>query len=98
MQAGAYQNGAWVVGVAKAGVEAGVSQIGQSCIISPEGEIVVMATTLEDELVVAQCDLDQTATYRKHALNFEENRSVRDYRPITERAGAVFPEESQDTP
>ena len=30
MQAGAYQNGCWVVGVAKAGVEEGVSQIGQT--------------------------------------------------------------------
>ncbi|MCY3777223.1 MAG: N-carbamoyl-D-amino-acid hydrolase [Candidatus Aminicenantes bacterium] len=98
MQAGAYQNGAWVVGVAKAGVEAGVSQIGQSCIISPEGEIVAMATSLEDELVVAECDLDQTARYRKHALNFDQNRSIRDYRPITERAGAVSPGESLDTP
>ena len=37
MQAGAYQNGTWVVGVAKAGVEAGVAQIGGSCVIAPSG-------------------------------------------------------------
>ncbi|MBT4496867.1 MAG: N-carbamoyl-D-amino-acid hydrolase, partial [Gemmatimonadetes bacterium] len=35
MQAGAYQNATWVVGVAKAGIEEGVEQIGQSCIIAP---------------------------------------------------------------
>ena len=30
MQAGAYQNGTWVVGVAKAGIEEGVRSIGGS--------------------------------------------------------------------
>ena len=58
MQAGAYQNATWVVGVAKAGREEGVDQIGQSQIIAPSGETVAMAATLGDELVVARCDLD----------------------------------------
>ena len=40
MQAGAYQNGTWVVGVAKCGLEEGVLQIGQSQIIAPSGETV----------------------------------------------------------
>ena len=40
MQAGAYQNATWVVGVAKAGVEAGVHQIGGTCVIAPTGEVV----------------------------------------------------------
>jgi predicted amidohydrolase len=91
MQAGAYQNGAWVVGVAKAGVEEGVSQIGQSCIIAPSGEIAAMATTLGDALVVAECDLDRTQEYRQHSLNFDENRRVEHYGVITERAGALAP-------
>ena len=56
---GADQNGAWVVGVAKAGREEGCDLIGQSCIIAPTGEIVAMCTTLEDEVVVADCDLDR---------------------------------------
>ncbi|MEO1106211.1 MAG: nitrilase-related carbon-nitrogen hydrolase, partial [Pseudomonadota bacterium] len=50
MRAGAYQNGTFVVGVAKAGVEEGVMQIGQSQIIAPSGEPIAMATTLGDEL------------------------------------------------
>src|SRR5262249_51274648 len=58
MQAGAYQNACWVVGVAKAGNEEGVMQIGQSCIIAPTGEIVAQALTLEDELITFKCDLD----------------------------------------
>lgn len=93
MQAGAYQNATWVVGVAKAGVEEGVSQIGQSCIIAPSGEVVAMASTLEDELVVAQCDLDRTQEYKKHSLNFAANRHIEHYGLITERVEAVVPEE-----
>ena len=46
MQAGAYQNGSWVVAVAKAGEEEGCDLIGQSCIIAPTGEIIAMCSTL----------------------------------------------------
>ncbi len=53
MQAGAYQNASWVVGVAKCGVEEGCEMIGGSAIIAPTGEIVAQAITREDELVVA---------------------------------------------
>ena len=92
MQAGAYQNAAWVVGVAKAGVEAGVDQIGQSCIIAPSGEVVAMCATLEDELVAARCDLDRARTYRETSFNFAAHRRIEHYGPITGRAGAIPPE------
>jgi predicted amidohydrolase len=49
MQAGAYQNGTWVVGVAKAGKEEGCDLIGGTCIIAPTGEIVAECVTLGDE-------------------------------------------------
>jgi predicted amidohydrolase len=64
MQAGAYQNGTWVVGVAKCGLEEGVLQIGQSQIIAPSGETVAMAATLGDEVIVARCDLDLCRSYK----------------------------------
>src|SRR5262245_55465682 len=51
MQAGAYQNATWVVGVAKCGREEGCDMIGQSAIIAPSGEIVALCSTLGDELV-----------------------------------------------
>lgn len=91
MQAGAYQNSTWVVGVAKAGVEEGVSQLGQSCVIAPSGEIVAQATTLEDELVVVRCDLDLSRQYKDHALNFAAHRRTEHYRLIVERTGAIPP-------
>ncbi|MFM2071649.1 MAG: hypothetical protein RLZZ623_1912, partial [Actinomycetota bacterium] len=37
MQSGAYQNGTWVVGVAKGGVEEGVPSLGQTMIVAPSG-------------------------------------------------------------
>src|ERR1700754_5302402 len=58
MQAGAYQNGTWVIGVAKAGIEEGVDHIGGSCIIAPSGEIVAACATKGDEIALARCDLD----------------------------------------
>ena len=45
MQSGAYQNGTWVVGVAKGGVEEGVDSLAQSMIVAPSGQIVAQALT-----------------------------------------------------
>jgi N-carbamoyl-D-amino-acid hydrolase len=74
MQAGAYQNSTWVVGVAKAGVEEGVSQMGGTCIIAPSGLIVAQAETMGDELVVADCDLDQAQVGKRTEFNFALHR------------------------
>lgn len=82
MQAGAYQNGVWVVGVAKAGVEEGVSQIGQSMIIAPSGEVVAMSSTRGDEVLVHRCDLDMVTEYRR-LFNFAKNRRPEWYTAIT---------------
>ena len=91
MQSGAYQNGTWVVGVAKAGCEEGVEQIGNSIIVAPSGEIVGACTTTGDELAVARCDLDLTASYKNTTFNFARHREPEQYRLIVERKGAVPP-------
>ncbi|MBS0243651.1 MAG: N-carbamoyl-D-amino-acid hydrolase [Proteobacteria bacterium] len=93
MQSGAYQNGTWVVGVAKAGVEEGVLQIGQSQIIAPSGETVAMTTTLGDELITAACDLDLTKSYKSTVFNFAKHRRIEAYGLITSRTGAEPPKE-----
>ena len=93
MQSGAYQNGTWVVGVAKAGIEEGVLQIGQSQIIAPSGEPVAMAATLGDELLVARCDLDLTKSYKSTTFNFARHRRPEAYGLITSRTGAEPPKE-----
>ncbi len=91
LQSGAYQNGTWVVGVAKAGVEEGVSQMGQTSIIAPSGEVVAMASTRDDELVIHRCDLDLVKPYKEYIWNFARNRRPEFYGPITGQADATPP-------
>ena len=91
MQAGAYQNGCWVVGVAKAGDEDGVRQIGNSIIVAPSGEIVAACTTEGDELAIARCDLDLTLSYKTTTFDFARHRRTEAYGMIVERTGAIPP-------
>ena len=93
MQAGAYQNGTWVVGVAKCGTEEGCDLIGQSAVIAPSGEIVALCATLGDELITARCDLDLTRSFKETIFNFALHRRPEHYRLIVERAGAEPPPE-----
>jgi hypothetical protein len=92
MQAGAYQNATWVVGVAKCGREEGCDLLGQSAIIAPSGEIVAQAVTLGDELVTARCDLDLARSYKETVFDFARHRRPEHYRLIVDRAGAEPPE------
>jgi N-carbamoyl-D-amino-acid hydrolase len=87
LQAGAYQNACWVVGVAKAGVEAGVHQIGGTCVIAPTGEVVAKALTEGDEIVMAWCDLDLAAAYKTYVFDLAANRRPEHYALITARGG-----------
>lgn len=84
MQAGAYQNGTWVVGVAKGGVEEGVDSLAQSCIIAPSGQVVAQAATAGDEVVVAECDLDWCARYKQTLFDFARYRRPEVYGSIAE--------------
>jgi len=92
MQSGAYQNGTWVVGVAKAGIEEGVDALGQSCIIAPSGQIVAQAFTTGDELVVARCDLDWCQRYQGTLFDFDRYRRPEVYTRITAQRGVVRPD------
>ncbi len=85
MQAGAYQNGTWVVGVAKGGTEEGVDSLAQSAIIAPSGQIVAQAVTNGDELIVARCDLDHCRHYKETLFDFDRYRRPEVYGLITRR-------------
>ena len=80
LQAGAYQNSVWIVSAAKAGLEEGVKQLGESTIISPTGEVKVMSKTLEDELIVHECDLGIGDKYRSEIFDFENRRKPDNYK------------------
>ncbi len=91
MQAGAYQNSTWVVGVAKAGCEDGHDLMGGSAIIAPTGEVVAQCRTLDDELIVADCDLDATTFGKETIFDFARHRRIEHYGLITERTGVELP-------
>jgi predicted amidohydrolase len=88
VQAGAYQNGCWVVAAAKAGAEDGHGMIGGSCIVVT-GEIVSSAMTEGDELIVANCDLTRVVS-AGHDLQLCTAPPMEHYRLI-ERTGAETP-------
>jgi len=93
LQAGAYQNSTFVVGVAKAGSEDGHHLFGDSCIIDPNGEVLVKAETEEDEVIVADCDLEISAFGKKTVFNFEKHRRIEHYGLITSQTGVIAPAE-----
>jgi predicted amidohydrolase len=87
MQSGAYQNGTFVVGVAKGGVEEGVDSLADSMIVAPSGEILAKATTSADELVWADCNLDWCYQYKDTLFDFDRYRRPEVYTRITGQRG-----------
>jgi predicted amidohydrolase len=94
LQAGAYQNGTWVVASAKAGREDGYGLIGGTAIVAPTGEVAAQALTEADEVVLYDCDLDVGRNIKENIFNFEKHRRIEHYRIITEQTGVIPPEET----
>ena len=92
MQSGAYQNGTWVVGVAKGGIEEGVDSLTQSMIVAPSGQIVAQALTTDDEVIVARCDLDWCQRYKGTLFDFDRYRRPEVYGRITSQRGVELPQ------
>ncbi|MDP6079328.1 MAG: N-carbamoyl-D-amino-acid hydrolase [Arenicellales bacterium] len=84
LQAGAYQNGTWVAGAAKAGKEEGCDLIGGSCIVAPSGEIMVRCETLGDELISWSCNLDECREIQDNIFNFSIHREPQEYGALSE--------------
>ena len=87
IQAAAYQNGIWVVAVAKAGKEDGFWLHGGSAIVAPTGEIVAKGTTEQDEVISYDCDLELGEYIRNTTFNFAKHRRPEHYKLISERTG-----------
>ena len=92
LQAAAYQNSTWVVGVAKAGNEDGHDLMGGSAIVTPNGEIIAQCHTVGDELVVADCDLDECNFGKRTVFDFARHRRIEHYGRITAQTGVTTPD------
>lgn len=86
-QSGAYQNGTFVVVVAKGGVEEGVDSLADTLIVAPSGEIVARSATTGDELVIADCDLDWCRQYTGTLFDMERYRRPEVYTRLTSQRG-----------
>ena len=91
MQSAAYQNGTWVVGVAKGGTEEGVESLCQSAIFAPSGQVVARALTTSDELIVAACDLDLCFNFKHTLFQMDRYREPQHYARITSQKGVIDP-------
>ena len=60
----AYENVVFLVAADKAGHENGVEYIGRSGVVSPLGQVLAQAESLDDEVVVVTIDLDQIGDER----------------------------------
>jgi predicted amidohydrolase len=97
IQAGSYQNACWSVNVAKCGVEEDGKRdkfplIGGSCIVDPDGSVVVEARTEGDELLVWEVDLEVCRRGKGKVFAFERHRRIEHYVRITGQTGIVEPE------
>ncbi|MEM8729093.1 MAG: N-carbamoyl-D-amino-acid hydrolase [Pseudomonadota bacterium] len=92
MTSGAYQNAAWVVGVAKAGVEDGHPLMGGSIIVDPNGFVVARATSEADELITHACDMDMCHFGKTTIFDFARHRRIEHYSRITAQTGVEYPE------
>ena len=91
MASGAYQNGTWVVGVAKGDTEEGVESLCQSAIFAPSGQVVARALTTSDELIVAACDLDLCSNFKHTLFQMDRYREPQHYARITSQKGVIDP-------
>ena len=91
VQAGCYQNACFAASVAKAGTEDGHELFGHSIIVNPQGEIMAQATSWDDELIVADCDLDMCRLGRETIFDFARHRRPEHYGRITAQVGSEAP-------
>ncbi|MEY2957532.1 MAG: hypothetical protein RLZZ01_100 [Actinomycetota bacterium] len=87
MQSGAYQNGTFVVGVAKGGTEEGVPSLAGSIIVAPSGEILAEARTDGDELIWADLRLDWCRQYTGTLFDMDYYRRPEAYTNLVTRRG-----------
>jgi predicted amidohydrolase len=91
VRAGCYQNSCFGVATAKGGTEDGHELFGHSIIVNPQGEIMAQATSWGDELITAECNLDDTQLGRSSIFNFAAHRRTEAYGRILEQTGSVAP-------
>ena len=102
-QAGSYQNACFSINVAKGGIESqpeaahggnkdGMFElIAGSNIVDPDGKVIVEAKTDDDELIVAEIDLEMCRRGKGKVFAFERHRRTEHYQRIVAQTGVEEP-------
>ena len=91
-QGNSYMNACFSINVAKTGSEDGNPLVGGTMIVHPNGHIIAEAKTKEDELLVAEIDLQDCRRGKGKTFAFEKHRRPEHYTMLLDRVGAVEPE------
>ena len=92
MQSNSYMNATFSVCAARCGMDDGkYSLIGGSLIVDPEGNILAESKTLEDEVIVADCNLELCRQGKTRTFDFGRHRRVEHYERIVAQTGVIEP-------
>jgi predicted amidohydrolase len=98
MQAHSHTNACFSVAAARCGYDDGKYYlIGGSCIVDPEGKMVVESKGIEDEVVIADCDLDKCRAGKSRTFDFGRHRRVEHYERIVNQTGVIEPPKLEST-
>ncbi|KAL4914484.1 carbon-nitrogen hydrolase [Aspergillus aurantiobrunneus] len=92
MQAHSYTNATFSVCAARCGLDDGkYALIGGSMVVDPEGRVLAESQGVEDEVVIAECDLGLCLAGKKRTFDFARHRRVEHYRRLVCQTGVVEP-------
>ncbi|KAL4778399.1 carbon-nitrogen hydrolase [Aspergillus varians] len=92
MQAHSYTNATFSVSSARCGLDDGkYPLIGGSTIVDPEGRIIAESKTVEDEIIIADCDLELCKPGKRRAFDFDRHRRIEHYQILAEQTGVIEP-------
>lgn len=92
MQAHSYTNACFSVSAARCGLDDGkFDLVGGSTIVGPDGKIIAESNTEEDEVIVADCDLDKCLPGKTRTFDFARHRRTEHYGILTSQTGVVKP-------
>lgn len=87
--ANAYFNSTFAVSVGKCGVEDGQALIAGSIIVDPNGNVIAQAKTEEDEILIAEIDLDETINGKQKMFDFSRHRRPELYSRLVDQKGSI---------
>lgn len=89
VKANSYFNSAFAVSVGKCGNEEGQDLLAGSIIVDPTGQTVIQSQIEDDDVIVADIDLDETIIGKQKMFDFERHRRPECYKRLTEQKGTI---------